>query len=138
MYGQSTRLNSSRGQMVTNLLCYAKHFRLGIYPAGIGKLLSGDIFQFRLLNCHSGDQVPDGLLNGRPVIPQGCCKKDLSCKRKFLSCQFLGKTLETVLMSIDKGIKQLRGSESGNIPTDHPYMEKPREKNVEHAPIFKR
>lgn len=63
------------------MLCQASS--IGIYPAGIGKLRSGEIFQLRLLNCPSGDQVPDGLLNGRPVIPQGWAAKGSSSPASF-------------------------------------------------------
>lgn len=83
-------------------------FGFGFILQVLGQFGRGEIIQLILWKEHSGEEVPDSLVKGRPVIPLG--KQDLSCERKFLSCTSWQKTLETILMSTNRRIELLRRS----------------------------
>lgn len=110
-----SRLILDEGPASENLHARPGSWDLDLSCRALGKFGRGEIIKLMLWKDHSGDEVPNGLVKGRAVIPQGC-NQDLSCKRKFLSCKFgEGGTLETILTSINREMKQLRGSELGNI-----------------------
>lgn len=109
--GHHGRLTSSRGQILKTLVCQANRCRSGFILQALGKFWREDTIKFRLWKDHSGDEAPEGLVKGGPVTPQSCCNHN---KRKFLSCKFWGKTLEGILMNINRGTKHLRGSKLGN------------------------